>query len=208
MTALALARADERRRLRDDVHDRLAPLLTGINFGLAALRTQVDGELAVTLDALHAQTREAAIEVSRVINGLSPHALDDGDLAGALRAHARRCEQAGGPEIHVGPCDGVVPAPVAATAYEIALEAINNAVRHAGASRIDVELERCDDALEVRVTDDGCGVDVVVTPGVGLSSMRRRAERAGGRLTIETRHGAGTRVGALLPLHTKKGPME
>ena len=197
----------ERDRLRDDVHDRLAPLVTGLAFGLAglrgALRRDFDPDLVQErLAELHAQARDAIAEVGRLVDGLAPLAVEDGGLPAALANLARRRSRGGGPSIRVD-CDPALealPPGFAAVAYEIALEAIANAGRHAGAQHVDVRVRRTEAALVLSVADDGCGFDATAMPGVGLGSMRRRAERHGGQLLVEPRPGAGTRVHAQLPL--------
>ena len=189
------------------MHDRLAPLVAGLAFGLAGLRGSVRAggdttELEQHVAELHAQARDAVAEVRCLIDGLAPLAVETGGLPAALGELARRRSRAGGPKVHVD-CDrglAMLPHAEAAVVYEIALEAIANAQRHAGASRVDVRVRRTDTALVLSVADDGCGFDASAVPGVGLGSMRRRAERHGGTLLVEPRPGAGTRVHAQLPL--------
>ena len=192
---------DERRRLREDVHDRLGPLLAGIGLGLGALDPMIerDPEAAQRhVRELRGQMREAVAEVQRIIDGLGPLALESEDLVAALVRYARRS----GAEIRVHapePLDEL-PGTVSAAAYAIALEAIANAVRHAGAGRVDVHLRRLPTALQLTVTDDGHGFAAAVTHGVGLRSMRARAQRLGGSFAIEPNRAGGTRVRASLPL--------
>jgi two-component system NarL family sensor kinase len=194
---------DERRRLREDVHDRLGPLLAGIGLGLGALDPMIERDPEAArrhVRELRAQMRDAIAEVQRIIDGLGPLALETDDLVGALTRFARR--GGGGAEIRVHapePLDEL-PGTVGAAAYAVALEAIANAVRHAGAGRVDVHLRRLPTALELTVTDDGHGFAGATTHGVGLRSMRARAQRLGGSFAIEPHHAGGTRVRTQLPL--------
>ena len=94
-----------------------------------------------------------------------------------------------------------LPAAVEVAAYRIALEAVTNAVRHAGASRIEVRLVAGTDALVVEVRDDGAGITADARPGVGLASMRERAAEVGGWCTVAPQS-PGTRVVAHLPRRT------
>jgi two-component system, NarL family, sensor kinase len=88
---------------------------------------------------------------------------------------------------------------VALVAQRIAGEALTNAVRHAGATRITVSLDDGPDGLTLQVLDDGCGAVAPRPGGVGLTSMRERAESVGGTLRIDATPGRGTLVRAVLP---------
>ena len=95
-----------------------------------------------------------------------------------------------------------LPAAVEVAAYRIALEAMTNVLRHAGAGRcrVRISLPSGDGALAIDVVDDGVGLPPVRRRGVGLDSMRERAEELGGTFIIEPAAGAGTRISAMLPL--------
>ncbi len=126
-------------------------------------------ELEQHVAELHAQARDAVAEVRCLIDGLAPLAVETGGLPAALGELARRRSRAGGPKVNVD-CDrglAMLPHAEAAVAYEIALEAIANAQRHAGASRVDVRVRRTDTALVLSVADDGCGFDASAVPGSG-----------------------------------------
>jgi signal transduction histidine kinase len=84
-------------------------------------------------------------------------------------------------------------------AFRIALEALTNAVRHAGARHCVVDLS-VNGALQIEVRDDGAGLGTTITPGVGFSSMRERVAELGGSLDVTSMHNEGTRVVARLPL--------
>jgi signal transduction histidine kinase len=93
------------------------------------------------------------------------------------------------------------PAHVEAAAYFTCLEAVQNAVKHAGATSIHVELRESLDTLVLTVTDDGRGFDTAATPtGAGLANLRDRVEAVGGTVRTESAPGTGTRVHAELPL--------
>lgn len=93
-----------------------------------------------------------------------------------------------------------LPAAVEVAAYRIASEALANAGRHAGASRVAVTLERADGALVVSVVDDGIGIPPDAPAGVGLVSLRERAAELGGSCTVECPPDGGTVVRAVLPV--------
>ena len=94
---------------------------------------------------------------------------------------------------------GGLPAGIEVAAYRIASEALTNVVKHAGAVRVDVRLEAGPTALTVSVADDGRGIGPDVTAGVGLLSLRERAEELGGRCEVVCPARGGTTVRAVLP---------
>jgi len=199
---IVAAREEERRRLRRDLHDGLGPALTGIAFQADAagnLLTTAPDDAARLLAALRATATEAIADVRRLVHALRPPALDELGLAGALR---RQGEQlgVGGPRItvEVGEPLPTLPAAVEVAAYRIAVEAMTNAVRHAGAGTVRLRVAAGDD-LEVDVTDDGALVDSW-TPGVGLSSIAERTAELGGEWRAGPADGGGGRVWARLPL--------
>ena len=126
-------------------------------------------------------------DIRRLVYELRPPALDELGLTGALSAHAAQMHAARGhvPVIVESTPDMLPPLPAAVevAAYRIALEAINNVVRHAKAATCTVSLVLDggdQEALTIRVEDDGIGLPHPLIPGIGLSSMRDRAEELGG----------------------------
>ena len=113
----------------------------------------------------------------------------------------------GGLRISVEVPAGLPPLPAATevAAYRIAQEALTNVVRHAGAASCAVRLGTAQGQLTVEVTDDGRGLPVTgPEPGVGLASMRERAEEMGGTCRVVDAPGGGTRVLAELPLWAER----
>jgi len=193
----------ERDRLRRDLHDGLGPSLSGISLGLQALSTaRTVGDEPTASDLLgrvRAEAGTAVGEVRRILDGLRPSALDAG-LAAAIRRHADTL--APGVPVDLDLATTLpLPPQVETAAYRIAQEALTNVLRHARASRARVALATADGALRLEVADDGRGVATGKAPGIGLASMRHRAETLGG--TLDIRSGAGgTTVLATLPLET------
>jgi signal transduction histidine kinase len=202
---LVLAREEERRRIRRDLHDGLGPSLASQTFKLdAALDLLQDDPRAAArqLETLKAQNQRLVAEIRRLVYELRPPALDELGLAGALAAHAGQLNGARGLQIKVVTMPDplpTLPAAVEVAAYRIALEAITNAVRHAQARACTVTLEATDGRLALTVGDDGVGLAPGTEPGVGLFSMRERAEELGGSIEIVARPPRGTRVTAVLP---------
>ena len=164
---------------------------------------------ASQLEALAAETRDALADIRRLVDGLRPPALDELGLVGAIGSQASRLDgsdptRAAGVAIHVGSAPSPLPelpAAVEVAAYRIAVEAMTNAVRHAGAQACRVQLDAADH-LTIEVTDDGRGLAETPPAGTGLESMRERAAEVGGELAVERRPEGGTRVVARLPLGT------
>ncbi len=205
---LVATREEERRRLRRDLHDGLGPSLATRLMGLEAARDLVDrdpAQAAAILDRLADQTEADIGEVRRLVDGLRPPALELG-LASALRERAAQHNTAvasasGALTWQVVADDlGPLPAAVEVAAYRIAVEAVTNAVRHSGGSRCTVTLRRQEGALEVEIRDDGVGAAGGRGTGVGLGSMRDRAEELGGTCTVSAEPGGGTLVVAVLPM--------
>jgi signal transduction histidine kinase len=135
-----------------------------------------------------------------VAHALRPPTLDDLGLAGALRDAASRYAGTG-VEVQVEVPDTLPPLPAAVevAAYRIAQEALTNVARHARSRRCVVTLS-VNELLELTVSDDGIGIPASRRAGVGLVSMRERAEELGGSCAVEPMPGGGTRVAARLPL--------
>jgi signal transduction histidine kinase len=195
---LVLAREEERRRLRRELHDGLGPALAGLTLQVDTVRNQVaDPHADEDLLALRSGIQATVVDVRRIVEGLRPAALDDLGLTDAVR------ELAAGVDVPVEVDAGDLPRLPAATevaAYRIVQEALSNARRHAGARQVRVQLHRVAGVLLVEVCDDGSGVVRPRPDGVGLGSMRSRAEEIGGHFELDARPGQGTRVVARLPL--------
>ena len=204
-SAAITAIEEERRRLRRDLHDGLGPTLSGVAFATDAARNQLATD-PVAADALlarlRADTTAAIAEVRRLVEGLRPPALDELGLLGAVRQHAATLHADGGAPLRVT-ISAPDPLPdlsamAEVTAYRIVVEALTNVARHAAATRAAVELSVTGDDLRLSVQDDGAGHGAW-RPGVGMSSMRERAEQVGGTLTAAPRGGGG-RVDAVIPM--------
>ncbi len=201
---LVAAREEERRRLRRDLHDGLGPALAGAALKVEAaenlLGSNPPAASGLLADA-RAEIQEAVADVRRLVYALRPPALDELGLVGALREQGERLEVGEHVRVTVeAPQNlGALPAAVEVAAYRIALEAMTNAARHAEARACVVRIA-VDGALELEIRDDGRGLPSDVRAGVGIASMRERAEELGG--TCEVEHGGrrGTRVHARLPL--------
>jgi signal transduction histidine kinase len=203
--ALLDAREEERRRLRRDLHDGLGPQLAGVVMGVDAVRSTLQrGDHARAADlaeTIAGQARTAVDDVRRLVSGLRPPVLDDLGLLGALRSSGPAAVE-GGPRVTITAdgCLSDLPAAVEVAAYRISQEALTNAVRHADATAVEVLLRADPAAVTVRVSDDGRGFSARARRGVGVASMRERAEELGGWCTVSGgADGRGTTVFAHLP---------
>lgn len=199
---LVLAREDDRRRIRRDLHDGLGPVLGGVAMRLDAAGNALDRD-PQSARRLVAQSREditdALADVRRLVHGLRPPALDDLGLLAALEQQAERLRS---DRMSVEVCAPHLPplsAAVEVAAFRIASEALANAARHAQARRAVVRLTADRHGLMVEVADDGVGIRPDVVAGVGLRSIRERAEELGGRAETRCPDDGGTVVRAWLP---------
>lgn len=199
---------EERRRLRRDLHDGLGPALASQGLKLAAIKQHLRREPQAALaliDNVLAQNQETVADVRRLVYGLRPPALDERGLAEAIRDHVGQ-GAAGHLQVAVADLPANIPplpAAVEVAAYRITLEALTNVLRHARARQAAVRFSLAASpaaALQVEIEDDGAGLPAGLRPGVGLRSMRERAEELGGDLSVAPGAGGGTRVLATLPL--------
>jgi PAS domain S-box-containing protein len=193
---------EERTRMAREIHDTLAQAFTGILLQLGAAErvlAEVPEQGQAHLRTIGDLAREGLAEARRSVQALRPQALEQGDLAGAL---ARMVEQLNTqPDTQItfrlGGSARPLPPAVADHLLRMGQEAITNALRHAQASQIGVELTFGDAELTLRVTDDGRGFagDIAPRPGhFGLTGMQERAGLIGAQLTVESQPGCGTRV--------------
>jgi two-component system, NarL family, sensor kinase len=202
---LVNAQAEERRRLRRDLHDGLQPALAGVTLGLEAVRTIIgpNSPTEELLGRLKAELEGVLVDVRRLVYDLRPPALDDLGLVGALRQQAARFSLAPDtPEVLLDAPRSLngLPAATEVAAYRIAQEALENVRKHARARSCVVVISHREGYLELEVRDDGVGLDAARRSGVGLAAMRERATELGGSCSVEAALGRGTVVRARLPM--------
>ncbi len=207
---IVAAREDERRRLRRDLHDGLAPSLAAIGLKLDLVRGAVRDDPAAAqagIDEARQGVRAVIAEIRRMSRDLRPPSLDTLGLVGAVRQQAEALGggAAGGPRIVVDadPNFPALPAAVEVAAYRIAVEAMMNAVRHAAATTCRVGLALVGNELSIEVGDDGRGYTPAAA-GVGLRAMRERAAEIGGDVTIGAGPDGGTQLSARLPVEVAR----
>ncbi|MGN6301343.1 MAG: histidine kinase, partial [Angustibacter sp.] len=207
---LVTAVEDERRRLRNELHDGLGPTLAAVasRIDTARLVAPRDAEASDRmLGQARAEITDVLAEVRRLVYGLRPPALDDVGLLGAI---GQQVERLGAPglAVRLDVPDRLpsLPAAVEVAALRIVSESLTNVLRHAGAGHCTVALRLgAGGPLVVSVTDDGVGIGPDVAAGVGLVSLRERAAELGGRCTVTAAPGGGTEVRAVLPVRLPAG---
>jgi len=209
---LVVTREEERRRLRRDLHDGLGPSLAGIALEVESARglLSIDpGAADALLTRLKGEVQDAIGDIRRIAYDLRPPSLDEFGLIPALREQAARlgAPSNGDPasprprvSIETPATLPALPAAVEVAAYRIVLEALTNVSRHAEASECTVRIVVNGHLVELEVRDDGRGLDAAANGGVGLASMRERAEELGGTLVVRDGETGGTIVQARLPM--------
>jgi signal transduction histidine kinase len=203
LNALFEERLAERLRIAHDLHDTLLQGLVSVSMQLHVAGEQLPPGSPARLPFGRVQRlmERVIVDGRDAVNDLRSAPLDSGDLGEALARFWDETAMGGGPELCVI-VEGT-PRPLRPVTqdevYWIGREALLNALRHARAQRVEVELEWGPRGIRMLVRDDGVGMDPELPPSgrdghFGLSGMRERAERIGGRLTVRSRKDAGTEV--------------
>jgi signal transduction histidine kinase len=201
---LVSAREEERQRIHRDLHDGLGSALASLNLRAGAIRALLDRDSASAdrlLGEQQSTIREAIADIRRLVHDLRPAPLDELGLVGAVRKLGER-HATGSPVRVTVEIPEILPplsAAVEVAVFRIAQEAIANVARHARAGCCRVTVGVIDEGLRLEVADDGQGLNGSARPGLGMRSMRERAEELGGSLEIDRAPGGGTRVTAVLP---------
>jgi signal transduction histidine kinase len=202
---LITLREAERLRIRRDLHDGLGPTLAGLNLqaGLLQRLIRQDPESAATVvSEFRAELKSAITEIRQIVLDLRPPSLDELGLKGALEqlAEGLRTNVEGSPDIrmNIPTLPELFPA-LEVALYRITQEALTNAIKHANAKTITVVI-RLESDLVLSVRDDGQGLPEHYRAGLGLRSMRERAEELGGRLQLSSKAQQGTEIKVSFPL--------
>jgi len=206
------AQEEERKRIARELHDELGQSLTGMVLNIEAAEEGLAKDTEAPLQRME-RAKSLAVHsidsVRHLILDLRPAALDDLGLVPALRAFAE--SRLGDKGIHLGlETSGLrdrLPPPVETTIFRVVQEAVTNIVRHSQATTARIHLERSNGLVSLLVEDDGQGFDpakVLHSPdralAIGLLGMEERISILGGRLSVESHSGQGTRVRAEIPL--------
>lgn len=217
------SREQARRKLGNDLHDRVAPAFTAILRKVEMVSTSLEQDLAVThqhLEEIRQQVKDANSDIRHLVYQLHPPELQHYGLVQALREHIQGYDQPHSDALHItmeAPQEPLLLSiAVESATYYIALAALNNVYRHARAQTCHLRLELIHNAksvhpipgvwntaiLELEINDDGCGLptrEEKNMPGLGLLSMQERAAELGGTCVVETKVTGGTRVYTCVP---------
>ncbi len=198
---LVMAREEERRRLRRDLHDGLGPALAAqiLKLGSARALFAQDSAAADKLLAELEHDIEAALaDIRRLVYDLRPPVLDQLGLVAAIRQTAKQYDATLAICVDAPETLPALPAAVEVAAFRIAQEALTNVVRHAHAHECVVRI-KIEDQFVMEIRDDGRGLPATHRAGVGLNSMRERAAELGGACVIKSDANRGTHVRVELP---------
>jgi NarL family two-component system sensor histidine kinase LiaS len=200
----AMAISEERNRLARDLHDsaKQQALAASFQLGTAVTLFERDPEAArkhlVEADTLMDSVRK---ELTDLILELRPPTMNGRDFAETLNEYAIEWAHQNGIDIDVNVRGKhELPLEITQTLYRIVQEALANVARHSSASSADVDLSCGTDGATLTIADDGCGFDTGEQhDGMGLHSMRERAESLGGEFTVESGPGQGTKISVTFP---------
>jgi signal transduction histidine kinase len=211
--ALEKAAYDERQHLARELHDSVSQALYAILLGTHTAQRQLERAPAKASDALtyvESLAQAGIAEMRALIFELRPESLEEEGLVGVLRKQLDAMERRHGLEISLRlPEEPELPFASKQVLFRVAQEALHNIVKHAGASKVRLELVPEGGRLRLTVSDDGVGFEPDGDNGapghLGLTSMRERLAVVAGSLQIHSNPGAGTTVTATLPLRSPEG---
>ena len=202
-----LAAAEERSRIAREIHDGIAQSIYMLSLNLEkAAELAPDDDFGRRLRGLVGLAKESLLDVRQYIFDLKPLLSGDVGLIETIRAQITEFSAVSGLQVdlRVSGDEPDLPMSHSAAAYRITQEGLANALRHAQAQHVEVDIAFSRDCLELAVRDDGRGFVVQEAAGRhGLRNMRERVEALGGRLEISSGLGEGTRITATLPLQVK-----
>ena len=203
-----LAVLEERNRMARELHDAITQSLYGLvafaGGGRELVRAGNIASVDQQFDRIEQIAQQTLKEMRLLLFELRPPALEQEGLTGALRSRLQVVERRAGVGTHLQVDETIqLSTSLQGGLYRIAQEALNNALKHATASAVEVALRQNGKYVELEVADDGAGFDVDLVwaaPGLGLTSMRERAVEMGGSLVVDSSPGAGTRIMVRVPL--------
>ena len=213
------AQEKERKRIARDMHDSLGASLSAIKYKLEdlvhTLPEKEPRQIQDTLGSLIPIFQETIGETRRIQNDLRPPLLDDLGILPTLAWVSRQFQKLYSRievEQELAVLEGEVPEPLKVAIFRITQEALNNIGKHALATLVRISLGREQDRIKLAIRDNGMGFDYKRLPesasqetGMGLSSMKERAELSGGSFSFESHPGQGTVITVSWPLDKKIG---
>ena len=197
----------ERRRIERNIHDGVQQELVALIANLRLARNQIAREPSAADRTLAGLQEEAGLvleDLRELARGIHPSLLSDYGLVEAIEARAARMPISISVQADTASRAARFADDIEGAAYFVVSEALANVLKHAAAGRAIVGIGYADGSLELEVTDDGAGFDAGETDGSGLANMSDRVEALGGRLTLRSRPGEGTRITARLPARPRE----
>ncbi len=203
-THLQQVREDERGHLARELHDELGALLTAAKLDVARLKSKLGApapEVSQRLQHLTETLNSGIALKRRIIEDLRPSSLTNLGLTASLEILAREFSERAGVEVATNLEPVELDEATQLTVYRLVQESVTNVGKYAEATQVDVSVRNYAGQVEVEIRDDGKGFDPRATRASthGLAGMRHRVEAAGGKLTVMSRPGGGTRIAAVLP---------
>lgn len=203
---LIVAQEEERARIARDLHDDINQRLAVASIRLSALRRKVDDSNKQDVSQLQSDLIALSEDVRHLSHDLHPSMLTQTGLTAALAGMCQNLRQRGGPSIEllVSPHAKDLPEDVALCLYRVTQEGLGNALKHAGAQRIEVALEIAHDQVQLTITDNGKGfvTEGEGRRGLGLMSIDERTKLLGGSCRLQSILGKGTELCIRIPLET------
>jgi signal transduction histidine kinase len=204
-THLQQVREDERGHLARELHDELGALLTAAKLDVARLKSrlgpQPTPEITQRLQHLTEALNSGIALKRRIIEDLRPSSLSNLGLSASIEILAREFSERSGIEVVTVVEPTELDESRELTVYRLVQESLTNAGKYAEAKQVDISVRNYGNHVEVDIKDDGKGFNVAeMRPSThGLAGMRHRVEAAGGRLTVLSTLGKGTRISAMVP---------
>lgn len=210
MQAVQQAHEEERRRISQDLHDSVAQNLSSMILNLAFLKKQIparNDQAWEEIKRLEGLTKETISELRKLIYDLRPTTLDSLGLVPTLQKHVEQFSKENQVKTNLSfSLKERLPAPIETTLFRLTQEALNNVKKHADADRVNISLEKLQDAVSITIEDNGKGFNLrkmeslpLRKEKLGLMGMRERTEFLGGNLSIITQPGKGTKIIATIP---------
>jgi PAS domain S-box-containing protein len=206
------AEEEERKRVARELHDGLGQILGALRFKfdglIMSIKKHKNKVILDNAEALRGMIKGAAEEVRRISSALRPPMLDDLGVSASIGWLLRQFESSFGikTDKDITVAESEIPPELKTPIYRIVQEALNNTAKHSGAQRVWISLVRDDGALKLMITDNGRGfassepsLAGYMGKGIGLLSMKERAEMSGGVLSIASREGGGAMIKVVWP---------
>lgn len=199
----------ERKRIAAELHDSIGQNLLLIkNLAEMSLRTQEPEGAYENLATINHLALQCIAEARQISRDLRPYQLDHLGLRRALEAMVEHADQASAIQFNsrFEPVDELFSADAAMNLYRIVQESLNNILKHAHASRVNIHLERDIHEVQLKIEDDGAGFSpdkIGAKKGLGLKNIAERVRMLGGTLKITSSPGTGTRVDVTIPIAEK-----